>query len=235
MLNKKSVNEPDAETLCNLPESIGGGELLLSYRILIVEDETAVAMSFAAMLQEAGHEIVGAVGSGEEALEIAKEDAPDIAIVDLKLSGIDGIETTSKLVENHNIGVVIVTAFADSEFVEGAARAGAFTYLLKPVDKKALCANVELAASRSAELAMLRKEAEDMKTALEVRKLSERAKHVLMGRLSLSEAEAFAHIKQKCRNQNKTLRQVSEEILAAEEAFMHDIAKEPPKKWRAEA
>lgn len=207
----------------------------MGYRVLVVEDEAVVAVGVVSMVQDAGHEVVEVARSGEEALEIAAEKHPDVAIVDIRLPGIDGIECTRQLVERHNTAVVILTAYSDPEFVEGAAGAGAFTYLLKPVTKEALRANLELAAARSIELAELRKEAQDLRTALEVRKLSECAKHVLMGRLSLSEADAFAHLKQKCRNQNKTLRQASEEILAADEAFLDEIAKDPPKKPRVEA
>lgn len=194
-----------------------------------------MAVGVVAMIREAGHEVVEVARSGEEALEIAADKHPDVAVVDIRLPGIDGIETTRQLVEKHNIAVVILTAYSDPGFVEGAAAAGAFTYLLKPVTKEALWANLELAAARARELGELRKEAHDLRTALEVRKLSERAKHVLMGRLSLSEADAFAHLKQKCRNQNKTLRQASEEVLAADEAFLSEIDKDPPKRPRLES
>lgn len=201
---------------------------------MIVEDEAVVAVGVVAMMQDAGHEVVGVARSGEEALDIAAERHPDVAVVDVKLPGMNGIETTRALVERHDTAVIILTAFVDPELVEGAAAAGAFTYLPKPVTKEALLANLGLALARSNELAELRKEAQDLKTALEVRKLSERAKHILMARLSLSEADAFAHLKQKCRNQNKTLRQASEEILAAEEAFMGEVDKDPPKRPRLE-
>lgn len=205
---------------------------MLGYRVLIVEDDAAASLAVRSIIEGAGYEVVGTASSGEEALTIAEELNPDVAIMDIRLPGMDGIETTRQLVERHNLAVMIVTAYADPEFVQGAARAGACSYLLKPVTKEALCANLEIAAARSNELMLLRQEAEDMKGALEVRKLSERAKHVLMSRLALSEVEAFAHIKQKCRNQNKTLKQVSIEILTAEEAFLQQIAKEPPKKLK---
>lgn len=206
----------------------------MGFRVMIVEDEAVVAVGVVAMIQGGGHEVVGVARSGEEALEIAADKHPDVAVVDVKLPGMNGIDTTRALVEHHGTAVIILTAFVDPQFVEGAASAGAFTYLPKPVTRESLLANLELAAARSAELGEVRKEAQDLKATLEVRKLSERAKHVLMERLSLSEGDAFAHLKQKCRNQNKTLRQASEEILAAEEAFLCEVDKEPPKKTRLE-
>lgn len=201
-------------------------------RVLVVEDEAVVAVGVVAMVQEAGHEVVGVAPSGEEALEIVRGASPDVAIVDVRLPGISGIETTRRLLEQHTLAVIVLTAYADPELVEGAASAGAFTYLLKPVVKEALVANLELASARATELSEAKKEAQDLQSALEVRKLSERAKHVLMARLSLSEADAFTHLKQKCRNQNKTLRQVSEEILAADEAFAAVVDSQAPKKAR---
>lgn len=206
----------------------------MPFGVLVVEDEPVVAVGVVAMIQEAGHEVVGVARTGEEALELAAEKRVSVAVVDVKLPGMDGIETTRQLVERCNTPVVILTAYADPEFVDGAAAAGASTYLLKPVAKETLLPNLELAVARGNELSELRREAQDLKTALEVRKLSERAKHILMERLSLSEGDAFAHLKQKCRNQNKTLRQASEEILAADEAFMAEVDKDPPKKTRAE-
>lgn len=205
----------------------------MGYRVLVVEDEKAVAMSLVSMLQDDGHEVVQIAATGEQAITAVADNRPDVALVDLRLPGMDGIETTRRLVEDHNLAVIIITAYADSQFVKGAAEAGAYAYLLKPVTKEAICANLELAVVRSNELGVLRKEAEDTKSALEVRKLAERAKYVLMDRLSLTEEEAFAHIKQKCRNQNKTLRQVAAAILAADEAFLGEIAKDPPKKTKS--
>lgn len=206
------------------------GRALVAFRVLVVEDESVVAVGIQAMVQDAGHDVVGVARSGEEAVEMARETRPDVAIVDIKLPGMDGIETTRRLLEINHTAVMILTAYADPEFVEGAAAAGAFTYLLKPVNKEALCANLSLAAARAAEFNELRREVDDIKTALEVRKLSERAKHVLMQRLGLSEEDAFAHLRHKCRNQNKTMREASEEILAAEDEFVGRLSKDPPKK-----
>ncbi len=204
----------------------------MGLKVLVVEDEAVVAVGVVAMVQEAGHEVVGVAHSGEEALQMAEETAPDAAIVDIRLPGISGIETTRQLTVKRGTAVIILTAYADVELMEGAVSAGAFTYLLKPVVKDSLVANLQLASARAMELNEARKEAQDLQTALEVRKLSERAKYVLMARLSLNETEAFGHLKQKCRNQNKTLRQASEEILAADEAFMAAVDKDAPKKAR---
>ncbi|MCX6346143.1 MAG: response regulator [Armatimonadetes bacterium] len=204
----------------------------MGYRVLVVEDEAVVAVGIRAMVQAAGHEVVGVARTGEDAVEMVAETYPDVALVDIKLPGIDGIETTRRLVAQSGVVVMILTAYADDEFIEGAAEAGAFTYLMKPADMDTLKANIEIAVARASEFALLRKESEDTRSALETRKLTERAKHILMARLAITEENAFTHLRQKCRNQNKTMRQVAEEIISADDAFMSVIEKDPPKKER---
>lgn len=202
----------------------------MALRIMVIEDEAVVAVGIRAMIQDVGHEVVGVARSGEEAIAMAAESQPDLVVVDVKLPGMNGIETARHLFMNHNLAVIVLTAYANPEFIEGAADAGAFTYLLKPVSKEALAANIRMAAARAAECAELRKEANDVRVAMEVRKLSERAKHILMERLALNEEQAFTHLRQKCRNQNKTMRQAAEEILEADEAFLARVENDPPKK-----
>lgn len=201
----------------------------MGLRVMVVEDEPVVAVGIRSMIEDSGHEVVAMARSGEEALSLVSEARPDVAVVDLKLPGINGIETTRSLVQRADMGVIILTAYSDPEFVEGSTSAGAFTYLLKPVTREALAANINIAARRAAEFAGLRKEAADMKAALEVRKLTERAKAVLMDRMSLSESAAHAHLTLKSRNQNKTMRQVAEEIIAADKAFVSAICSGPAK------
>lgn len=204
----------------------------MGYRVLVVEDEAVVAVGIRSMVQAAGHEVVGVARSGEDAVEMLEDIRPDIALVDVRLPGMDGIKTTKRLVEDGGLVVIVLTAYADDEFVEGAAQAGAFTYLLKPADADVLRANIEMAMARAAQFADLRKEVDDTRTALETRKLAERAKHILMERLSLSEESAFSHLRQKCRNQNKTMKQAAEEIIAADDSFMSVVQKDPPRKDR---
>lgn len=202
----------------------------MGYGVMVVEDEAVVAVGIRSMVQAAGHEVVGVAHSGEEALEMLRETQPQIALVDVRLPGIDGIETTRRMVQECGLIVIMLTAFADPEFIEGAANAGAFTYLLKPADPEMLKANFEMAMSRAADFNNLRQEADDVRNALETRKLAERAKHIIMQRLSMNEETAFSHLRQKCRNQNKTMRQAAEEIILADQAFLNSVEKDPPKK-----
>lgn len=197
---------------------------------MLVEDEPVVAIGIRSMMQECGHEIVGIAKNSDEAFDICRSLNPEIAVMDIKLPGMNGIEITRRIVDEFNIATIILTAYSNEQYIEGAASAGAYTYLLKPVTKEALSANIEVCVARWKAFCEIKKEASDAIVALENRKLAERAKHVLMERLSLSEADAFNHMRQKCRNQNKTIRQTAEEILAADEKFILSIDKESPKK-----
>ena len=201
----------------------------MGYRVMVVEDEAVVAAGLSAMIGEAGHETIGIARTAEEAIEMAQHESIDAAVVDIKLPGASGIEAAKRLVCD-NTAVVVLTAYSDPELIEGAAAAGVSAYLLKPTSKEILCANINVAVARVAESTRIKKEADDLKLALETRKLSERAKHVLMARLGQSEADAHAHLRQKCRNQNKTMTETSEEILAADKMFMAAVDSEAPKK-----
>ncbi len=199
----------------------------MSYKVLVVEDDPVVAVGVASMVEDCGHELAGVAASGEDALVMAEETRPDVALVDVQLPGIDGIKTTSELVTRWNIGTVILTAFDDPQFIQGATDAGAFAYLLKPVTKEAMNANLHIAARRAREFTELRKEATDVRAALEARKLTERAKGVLMDRFSYSDADAFAHLRTKCRNQNKSMQEVAREIIEADESFLKAVDNRP--------
>lgn len=198
----------------------------MTLRVMVVEDEPVVALGIRAMIEDSCHKVVAMARSGEEALSQVDEARPDVAVVDVRLPGIDGIETTRRLLQRSDIGVIILTAYGDPESVEGAMAAGAFTYLLKPVTREALAANLTIAARRAAEFAELRKEAADTRAALEIRKLAERAKSILIERLALTESAAYAHLTSKCRNQNKTMHQAAEEIIEAERMFVRAVSKE---------
>ena len=202
----------------------------MGYRVLVVENDLDTASSIRSVVENAGHDLVGMATCWNQAAELVCEMQPDVAIVCLELPDTDGIETTRRLIEQGVGAVIILASNAEYEWIEAAAGAGAFMYLPKPIALDCVCANIDLAAARAAELTQLRKEAEDAKAALETRKLSERAKHILMSRLSLNEEDAFTHLRTKCRNQNKTMRQVADEIILADNEFLCAIEKEPLKK-----
>jgi AmiR/NasT family two-component response regulator len=184
-------------------------------RILIADDESLIRMGLRRMLEEAGHEVVAAAPDGRTAVRMARDLAPELAILDIKMPGWDGLEAARRIVAELPIPIVILTAYGQRELVEEATRAPVMAYLVKPVQEAELLATLEIAATRFAERLRMAEQAADSHKTLEDRKLIERAKGLLMARDRLSEEGAHQHIQELARQQRRTMRAVAEEILDA--------------------
>ena len=183
-------------------------------RILIAEDEPIIAMGLEEDLSRAGHTVLGRCPDGLQAVEMAKELRPDLVLMDIKMPELDGIEAARRIQQTFPLPVVILTGYGDPDLVDGAIDAGVVAYLMKPVMKEQLLSAIKVAARRFEELEVLRKDVENLKEALETRKIVERAKGLLMDRLGLSEEEAFRRIHCQSRNERRPMRQVAESIVA---------------------
>lgn len=128
---------------------IEGGKIR-KQKILIVEDETIVAMEIQSRLEEYKYEVVGIASSGEKAIEKVEETLPDLVLMDIVLKGdLDGIEIASQIRSRFNIPVVYLTAYADEETLQRAKITGPFGYILKPFEDRELRSNIEIALCRS--------------------------------------------------------------------------------------
>lgn len=188
-------------------------------RVLIVEDEGIVAAGLKGQLEDIGHQVVGLAKDGQEAVGLASNLHPDLIIMDIRIPGMDGIEASRRILAQTAIPIVLLTAYADEDFVRRAGEAGTMAYLLKPVGGAHLRSTIEVALARFKELDALRQEVTDLREALDTRKLVEQAKGVLMKRLQLSEAEAFRRMQQKSRRTRTNLKEVASTILKAEETL----------------
>jgi response regulator NasT len=201
-------------------------------RVLLVEDEPVVALGLQSMIRDQGFDVVGVAQDGQSGLDMIRSLKPDVAVVDVKLPVMDGLAMAKAAMTESPLPVVVLTAYADKEFVEEAARVGAFGYIVKPASADTLLPTIKMAVARFNELRDIRHESEENRQALETRKLVERAKYILMARLNLNEEAAFAHIRDKCRNQNKTMKETAIEILEADAIFMRSVEKAPLSKIR---
>jgi two-component system, response regulator PdtaR len=188
-------------------------------RVLVVEDEGLVAAALTAQLEDLGHQVVGLAKDGQEAVEYASTLEPDIVITDIRIPVRDGIETARTILGLGPVPIVLLTAYADEDLVRRAGEAGVMAYLLKPVGEDQLRSTIEVAWARFQELRALRLEVRDMMEALEVRKVVERAKGILMNRLRLSESEAFRRMQETSRSKRVSLKEVASTILKAEEVL----------------
>jgi AmiR/NasT family two-component response regulator len=186
----------------------------MGLRILIADDEAVVRMDLREMLEESGYEVVGEAGDGERAVELGEEKKPDLAILDIKMPKMNGLEAAEKLMEK-GIATLILTAYADKEFIDRAKEIGVLAYLVKPFTKESLIAAIEMAMARFRELQELRKEVSSLREALEVRKLVERAKGLLMKHLGISEEDAYRYLQKRSMEYRKPMKEVAEAVIIA--------------------
>ncbi|HEX3623576.1 MAG TPA: response regulator [Acidimicrobiales bacterium] len=185
----------------------------MAVRIVIAEDEALIRLDLKETLEEEGYEVVGAVGRGDEAVELVKELHPDLAILDIKMPGMDGIAAAREITGARRAAVLILTAFSQRDLVEQARDAGAFYYLVKPFQKSDLVPAIEVALGRFADLRAMEAEVEGTKERLETQRVVGRAKGMLMDRDKLSEADAFSFIQKTAMQQRAKMRTVAQQII----------------------
>jgi AmiR/NasT family two-component response regulator len=166
------------------------------------------------MLEQAGFEVVAEARDGLEAVELERLHEPDLAVMDVKMPRLDGIEAARRMLERRPLAIVMLTAFSERDMVDRAVDAGVFGYLVKPFRESDLLPAIESARARHAELAALRQEAGSLRDALHARKRIERAKGLLMEREHLSEDEAFQRMRAASQRSGKPLADIAEAILA---------------------
>jgi two-component system, response regulator PdtaR len=183
-------------------------------RILIAEDETIIRMDLRSLLEGAGFDVCGEARDGQEAVDLARSAQPDLAVLDVKMPRLDGIEAARRILDERPIPIVMVTAYGERELVARAVEAGVFGYLVKPFRETDLLPAIETARARHDELSALREEAESLAEALAARKAIERAKGILMQREGLTESEAFARLRKASQISGRPLKIVAEALVA---------------------
>ena len=144
-------------------------------RILVAEDETIIRLDLREILERAGYAVVAEARDGEEAVELAASEKPDLAILDVKMPKLDGIDAARRILTDRPIPIVILTAYGQDELVARAVEAGVFGYLVKPFRETDLLPAIQAARARHAELQALREEAESLSRPC-TRKVVERAR-----------------------------------------------------------
>ena len=121
-------------------------------RVLVAEDETIIRMDLVSLLERAGFEVCAQARDGYEALERAAATRPDVAVLDVKMPRLDGIEAARRLLAARPMPIVMVTAFAEKRLVDRAVAAGVFGYLSKPFREQDLVPAIETAVARHRDL-----------------------------------------------------------------------------------
>ena len=188
----------------------------MSIRVVIAEDEAIIRLDLRETLEEEGYEVIGEAGRGDIALDLIRELKPDLAILDVKMPGMDGLEVARMIGDEKICGVLVLTAFSQREIIEQARDAGALAYLVKPFQKSDLIPAIEVAIGRFRELQALNGQMEVLEEQLEARKIIDKAKGRLIDEFGLKEQEAFSFIQRTAMKDRSRMRDVAEKILSGE-------------------
>jgi response regulator NasT len=185
----------------------------LAVRVVIAEDEAIIRLDLKETLEEEGYEVVGETGRGDEAVELVREHKPDIAILDIKMPGLDGLAAAREISSERNAAVLILTAFSQRDLIEQARDAGALAYLVKPFQRSELIPAVEVALGRFQEMKALEDEVKGLEDQLETRRLLDRAKGQLMDKHAMTEQDAFSFIQKTAMSERTTMKAVAQRVI----------------------
>ena len=185
-------------------------------RIVIAEDEAIIRLDLRETLEEEGYEVVADTGRGDTAIDMVREHRPDVAIFDIKMPGMDGLDAARVVSAEKICPVVILTAFSQREVIEQARDAGALAYLVKPFQKTDLVPAIGLAIGTVLKTNALSGERDALDGQLELRKLLDRAKGLLIDQHSLTEQAAFDFIQKMAMSKRMRMREVALAVLSGE-------------------
>ena len=183
--------------------------------LLLVEDDLLILRTMAQGLRKAGYRVSEAA-SAEEAMQGCAKTQPDLAVLDIRMHGMSGLEL-GRWLTVHGIAFLFLTAYDDKAFVHEAQQAGALGYLVKPVDVPHLIPSLETALARAQELSQLRETEEKLVTALKDSREISTAVGLLMERHDLDTEQAFKRLREQARQQRKKVLDLARDLIAGNE------------------
>lgn len=188
----------------------------MGVRVVIAEDEAIVRLDLKEILQEEGYEVVGETGRGDEAVKLVRDLEPDLAILDIRMPGVDGLSAAREITAEQRAAVLILTAYSQRNLIEEARDAGVLAYLIKPFQRSELIPAIEVALGRYNEMKALRAEVDGLEEQLETRRALDRAKGILMDECGMKEADAFGFIQKTAMSERARMKAISERIIGGE-------------------
>lgn len=186
------------------------------WRVVVAEDDAIIRMDLCQLLGDEGYDVVGECGRGDEAVDLVRELSPDVALLDVKMPGMDGIAAAKVISGERRCAVVLLTAFSQRSLIEGARDAGVMAYIVKPFQREDLVPAIELAVGRFADMTALAEQTASLAEQLEVRRLSDRAKARLIAEHGMGEDDAYRFLQRTAMDRRMSLRAVAEAVLGGE-------------------
>jgi response regulator NasT len=196
-------------------------------RVVIAEDEAIIRLDLKEILVSAGYDVVGETGRGDEAVALVEEHQPDLAILDIKMPGMDGVRAAREITSRQKVAVLILTAFSQRDLIEDARDAGVSAYLVKPFRREELLPAIDGVLAKCAQEWAIDEEIERLEPAdasvqdladdkIETRRLVDVAKVVLMDLHQLSEPDAFSFIQRTAMQTRARMRDVAQRVVDGE-------------------
>jgi len=185
----------------------------VAVRVVIAEDEAIIRLDLRETLEEQGYEVVAETGRGDEAVALVREHKPDLAILDIRMPGIDGLAAAREINADGQAAVLILTAFSQRNLIEEARDAGVISYMIKPFTKAELLPAIEVALARFRETQAIKAENVRLEEQLETRRLTDRAKGLLMDELGYKEAQAFDFVQKTAMRERRKMKDVAKDII----------------------
>jgi response regulator NasT len=182
-------------------------------RVVIAEDEAIIRLDLKEILEEEGYDVVGETGRGDQAIELVRDLKPELAILDIKMPGMDGLTAAREIASDRLAAVLILTAFSQHDLVEQAREAGALAYLVKPFQKSDLMPAIEMALGRFEQIVALEHENADLAERLEARKMIDRAKGRLMDEHGLSESDSWRFLQKTAMDSRRKIHDVAGDVV----------------------
>jgi response regulator NasT len=185
----------------------------VAVRVVIAEDEAIIRLDLRETLEEQGYDVVAETGRGDEAVALVREHKPDLAILDIRMPGIDGLAAAREITQDGQAAVLILTAFSQRNLIEEARDAGVISYMIKPFTQAELVPAIEVALARFKETQAIKAENASLEEKLETRRRVDRAKGILMDELGYKEAAAWDFIQKTAMRERKKMRDVAQDII----------------------
>ena len=183
-------------------------------RVVIAEDEAIIRLDLKESLEAEGYAVIGETGRGDEAIDLVRMLEPDLVILDIKMPGMNGIDAAKVISDEGLAAVILLSAFSQQDLIKEASNAGVLAYLVKPFQRSDLVPSIELALGRFEEISGLKQEAVMLRDSLEIRKLVDRAKGLLIDNYGLKESDAYRYLQKKAMEDRTTMKAVAEDLLA---------------------